>query len=231
MYRPGRRRARALLDDAADNRGEGAPGRDLPARARNTTTSASALIGRRRRAAVAGCLRRCCGEHARRSSRSRSVAAAAPSGGSLVGIARAADPVIAAAATSPAIRSTPTSTAASALVRPATATTSAGRQRWRPRSRACRACRRSSTSVTTSTTAAATRRSSQLLRPAPGVASSRSPTLGRQPRVPHAAARHATGCDSTNTGAAGYFQYFGAAAGKPGQGYYSFDVGTWHLSP
>jgi hypothetical protein len=38
-----------------------------------------------------------------------------------------------------------------------------------------------------------------------------------------------TGCDSTNTGAAGYFQYFGAAAGQPGQGYYSFDIGSWHL--
>jgi acid phosphatase type 7 len=38
-----------------------------------------------------------------------------------------------------------------------------------------------------------------------------------------------TGCDSTNTGAAGYFQYFGSAAGTVGQGYYSFDVGTWHL--
>lgn len=29
--------------------------------------------------------------------------------------------------------------------------------------------------------------------------------------------------------AAGYFDYFGAAAGTRGQGYYSFDVGTWHL--
>jgi acid phosphatase type 7 len=29
--------------------------------------------------------------------------------------------------------------------------------------------------------------------------------------------------------AAGYFQYFGAAAGTPGAGYYSYDVGLWHL--
>jgi hypothetical protein len=29
--------------------------------------------------------------------------------------------------------------------------------------------------------------------------------------------------------AAGYFQYFGAAAGDPTKGYYSYDVGTWHL--
>jgi len=38
-----------------------------------------------------------------------------------------------------------------------------------------------------------------------------------------------TGCTSANSGAAGYFKYFGAAAGAPDQGYYSFDVGTWHL--
>ena len=30
-------------------------------------------------------------------------------------------------------------------------------------------------------------------------------------------------------GAAAYFQYFGAAAGEPGKGYYSFDVGPWHM--
>ncbi|MFN0283748.1 MAG: DNRLRE domain-containing protein [Kineosporiaceae bacterium] len=38
-----------------------------------------------------------------------------------------------------------------------------------------------------------------------------------------------TGCNSSNAGAAGHFAYFGAAAGQPGQGYYSFDVGAWHL--
>ena len=38
-----------------------------------------------------------------------------------------------------------------------------------------------------------------------------------------------TGCTSANSGAAGYFQYFGAAAGNPGQGYYSYDIGAWHL--
>jgi hypothetical protein len=27
----------------------------------------------------------------------------------------------------------------------------------------------------------------------------------------------------------GYFSYFGAAAGDPSQGYYSFDIGRWHL--
>jgi hypothetical protein len=38
-----------------------------------------------------------------------------------------------------------------------------------------------------------------------------------------------TGCDSTNSGAAGYFSYFGSAAGTQGQGYYSFNIGSWHL--
>ena len=38
-----------------------------------------------------------------------------------------------------------------------------------------------------------------------------------------------TGCTSDNANAAGYFQYFGAAAGAPTQGYYSFNVGAWHL--
>ncbi len=30
-------------------------------------------------------------------------------------------------------------------------------------------------------------------------------------------------------GAAGYFDYFGAAAGRRSRGYYSFDVGAWHV--
>jgi Calcineurin-like phosphoesterase len=30
-------------------------------------------------------------------------------------------------------------------------------------------------------------------------------------------------------GAAGYFDYFGSAAGDPGQGYYSYDLGSWHI--
>ncbi|MGE3840420.1 MAG: metallophosphoesterase [Vicinamibacterales bacterium] len=29
--------------------------------------------------------------------------------------------------------------------------------------------------------------------------------------------------------ASGYFQYFGPAAGPPGQGYYSYDLGAWHI--
>jgi hypothetical protein len=31
------------------------------------------------------------------------------------------------------------------------------------------------------------------------------------------------------SGASGYFNYFGAAAGSPSQGYYSYDVGSWHI--
>ena len=38
-----------------------------------------------------------------------------------------------------------------------------------------------------------------------------------------------TDCNPGNAGAHGYFTYFGSAAGQPGQGYYSYDIGTWHL--
>jgi len=37
-----------------------------------------------------------------------------------------------------------------------------------------------------------------------------------------------TDCDPTGKGL-GYFQYFGAAAGLASQGYYSYNIGTWHL--
>ena len=37
-----------------------------------------------------------------------------------------------------------------------------------------------------------------------------------------------TGC-STSSNAGGYFQYFGSRAGQQGKGWYSFDVGQWHL--
>ena len=38
-----------------------------------------------------------------------------------------------------------------------------------------------------------------------------------------------TDCNSSNAGAAGHFRYFGAAAGDPTKGYYSFDIGSWHM--
>jgi hypothetical protein len=37
-----------------------------------------------------------------------------------------------------------------------------------------------------------------------------------------------TPCDSTGS-AAGYYDYFGAAAGDRTKGYYSYDVGAWHI--
>jgi len=35
--------------------------------------------------------------------------------------------------------------------------------------------------------------------------------------------------DYKTANAAGYFTYFGAAAGDPKQGYYSYDLGAWHI--
>jgi hypothetical protein len=35
--------------------------------------------------------------------------------------------------------------------------------------------------------------------------------------------------DYFTPGASGYFNYFGAAAGDPAEGYYSYDVGDWHI--
>lgn len=35
--------------------------------------------------------------------------------------------------------------------------------------------------------------------------------------------------DYGTAGATGYYGYFGAAAGDPGTGYYSYDLGTWHV--
>jgi acid phosphatase type 7 len=46
-----------------------------------------------------------------------------------------------------------------------------------------------------------------------------------KPRIRPAVGNHEYG----TAGAAGYFSYFGATAGKPDQGYYSFDLGAWHV--
>ena len=35
--------------------------------------------------------------------------------------------------------------------------------------------------------------------------------------------------DYLTSGASGYFGYFGAAAGDPQKGYYSYDLGSWHI--
>ena len=51
------------------------------------------------------------------------------------------------------------------------------------------------------------------------------PTWGRHRAVTHPV----PGNHEYHTeGAAGYFDYFGAAAGDPARGYYSFDLGAWH---
>jgi acid phosphatase type 7 len=53
-----------------------------------------------------------------------------------------------------------------------------------------------------------------------------NPTWGRhKSRTKPAAGNH----DYTTTGATGYYGYFGAAAGVPTQGYYSYDLGSWHV--
>ena len=38
-----------------------------------------------------------------------------------------------------------------------------------------------------------------------------------------------TDCNDDNANAAGYFNYFGSLAGNPGQGYYDYFIGDWHL--
>ena len=62
------------------------------------------------------------------------------------------------------------------------------------------------------------------------------PTWGRVKPITHPAVGNheyltsgGTGCTTDNEGATGYFQYFGSAAGPVGKGYYSFDMGSWHL--
>ena len=52
------------------------------------------------------------------------------------------------------------------------------------------------------------------------------PTWGRhKARIRPTTSDH----DYGTAGAAGYFDYFGAAAGPAGLGYYSYDLGTWHV--
>ena len=53
-----------------------------------------------------------------------------------------------------------------------------------------------------------------------------TPTWGRyQAQTRPAAGNH----DYGTAGATGYFGYFGAAAGDPTTGYYSYDLGAWHV--
>jgi hypothetical protein len=66
-------------------------------------------------------------------------------------------------------------------------------------------------------------------------ASSYDPTWGRLKSITYPAPGNheyqtsgGTNCDAAGNGA-GYYTYFGSAAGDPSKGYYSFDLGTWHL--
>ncbi len=53
-----------------------------------------------------------------------------------------------------------------------------------------------------------------------------APTWGRhKARTRPSAGNH----DYHTAGASGYFGYFGAAAGDPAKGYYSYDLGNWHV--
>jgi hypothetical protein len=52
------------------------------------------------------------------------------------------------------------------------------------------------------------------------------PSWGRvKPLIRPAVGNH----EYLTSGAAGYYAYFGAAAGDPTKGYYSYDLGAWHL--
>lgn len=53
-----------------------------------------------------------------------------------------------------------------------------------------------------------------------------APTWGRFRNVTRPAAGNH---EYVTPGAAGYFSYFGAAAGEPGKGWYSFDLAGWHV--
>lgn len=54
------------------------------------------------------------------------------------------------------------------------------------------------------------------------------PAVGNHEYIPSSAATPATDCDPAGT-AAGYYTYFGAAAGDPAKGYYSYNLGAWHI--
>jgi hypothetical protein len=61
-------------------------------------------------------------------------------------------------------------------------------------------------------------------------AASFGPSWGRLRAIIHpAVGNHEYGKPCHRNDATPYFQYFGTAAGPPEQGWYSYDVGTWHL--
>jgi len=54
------------------------------------------------------------------------------------------------------------------------------------------------------------------------------PAIGNHEYIASSTTTPATDCDATGR-AAGYFTYYGALAGDPTKGYYSYDLGTWHV--
>jgi calcineurin-like phosphoesterase family protein len=61
---------------------------------------------------------------------------------------------------------------------------------------------------------------------ASGYATVYDPTWGRVKAITHPVPGNH---EYALPGASGYFGYFGSAAGDPAKGYYSFDIGAWHL--
>lgn len=59
-----------------------------------------------------------------------------------------------------------------------------------------------------------------------GFATVYGPTWGRVKSITHPEAGNH---DYGYSGAKGYYGYFGAAAGDPTKGYYSYNIGTWHI--
>ncbi len=60
-----------------------------------------------------------------------------------------------------------------------------------------------------------------------------APSWGRVKSITHPAVGNheyiTSGGTDCSTNAAGYFEYFGSAAGTQGKGYYSFNIGSWHI--
>jgi acid phosphatase type 7 len=55
------------------------------------------------------------------------------------------------------------------------------------------------------------------------------PVAGNHEYITHGDSSGSIGCDSANSGAAGYFKYFGSKAGDKGHGFYSYSIGRWHV--
>ncbi len=55
------------------------------------------------------------------------------------------------------------------------------------------------------------------------------PSVGNHEYLTNGGSGASTGCDASNANAAGYYRYYGSAAGDPTRGYYSFNIGAWHL--